>query len=244
MAPTEDTPEALLAPYHDHQADSVTISAHQGSRFAKEIAGDHNPLHDPDAPRFCVPGDLLFALVVNRYGLADRMALTFRGMLRAGTTLEFPPTSAPQFSITDSAARDYVSVTYGTSLPVPAAAVRGLIEAYVACSGQTFPDRLQPLLERHGVMFNPDRPLVVYDSMALSFHRPMTNPPTLRLIDAQLQVSGKRGDARFDFEILEGGCAVGQCSKKMVVSGLRPYDAAAMDDVVSRYQASRSADSI
>lgn len=243
MAPTEDTPAALLAPYHDKQTDTVSISANQGSRFAKEVAGDHNPLHDADAPRFCVPGDLLFALVVGRYGVAEHMALTFRGMLRADTPLHFPDAATSSFSITDTAGRDYVSVEYGEPLSASAAAARGLIEAYVACSGQTFPDRLQPLLERSGVMFNPSRPLVVYDSMSLAFHAPPTEPPTLRLTESDLQVSGKRGDARFDFEILVGGRPIGQCSKKMVVSGLRPYDATAMDDVVSRYHASRAAES-
>ena len=44
------------------------VSAEQGSRFAKEVAGDFNPIHDHDSKRFCVPGDLLFAIALSDFG--------------------------------------------------------------------------------------------------------------------------------------------------------------------------------
>jgi len=241
MAMTDDSPAALLAPYYHGEHDMVTVSAQQGSGFAKDIAGDHNPIHDVDAPRFCVPGDLLFALIVKHYGLARQMTLTFRGMLRANTPLRFPVEPPPSFSITDETGRDYVGIEGGPPMPTPRSAQCKLIEAYVACSGQTFPDLLQPLLKTHEVMFNPERPLVVYDSMALNFDRPLSTSPTLTLTHANLEVSGKRGDARFDFDILENGHVIGQCWKKMVVSGLRAYNSEAMGAVVERYQARRAA---
>jgi hypothetical protein len=228
MTSTEDSPAALLAPYYRRHQDTVVVSAQQGSGFAKDIAGDHNPIHDVDAPRFCVPGDLLFALIVDHYGLARHMTLTFRGMLRADTPLRFPTAPEAAFSIADAAGRDYVGVELGPRMPAPPAVQRGVIEAYVACSGQTFPDLLQPLLE-------------VYDSMALAFDRPLTAPPSLSLTQTHLEVSGKRGDARFDFDILEDGQQIGRCWKKMVVSGLRAYSSADMGAVVARYQARRAA---
>ena len=241
MTSTEDSPAALLAPYYRCEQDTVVVSAQQGSGFAKDIAGDHNPIHDVDAPRFCVPGDLLFALIVEHYGLARHMTLTFRGMLRADTPLRFPTAPEAAFSIADAAGRDYVGVELGPRMPAPPAVQRGVIEAYVACSGQTFPDLLQPLLEAHQVMFNPDRPLVVYNSMALAFDGPLTATPSLSLTQTHLEVTGKRGDAQFDFDILENGQQIGRCWKKMVVSGLRAYSSADMGAVVARYQARRAA---
>ena len=236
MPAPDDTPATLLAPYHDLRDEAVCISAEQGSRFAKTVAGDHNPLHDADAPRFCVPGDLLFALIAARYGLATCLQLTFRGMLRADTPLRFPAQPDEQFSITDLDGREYVTARRTEPIEAPAAAQRHLIEAYVACSGQTFPDLMVPLLRSHDVMFNPDRPLVVYDRMEIRLSAPPARTPRMQLSDSSLTVSGKRGDARFDYAIMDGDEAIGSCCKQMVVSGLRPYDGERMAAMVARYR--------
>lgn len=68
----------FLDRFHTIQDGCVHISASQASQFAKEVAGDFNPIHDPDARRFCVPGDLLFAVVVSRFGLSRHMTFQFR----------------------------------------------------------------------------------------------------------------------------------------------------------------------
>ncbi len=235
MRSADNPTAALLEPFHDVDATGVRISAHQGSRFAKAIAGDHNPIHDIDAPRFCVPGDLLFALIAGRYGLAQRVQLTFRGMLRADTPLWFPEPRDGQFSITDAGGREYVTAQFDNPLDITSEALRGLIETYVGCSGKTFPDLMVPLLEEHGVMFNPDRPLVVYDRMEIRLSAAPTSPPTMALESTTLTVSQKRGDARFGYRILEADRPIGTCSKQMVVSGLRPYDHERMNAMVERY---------
>lgn len=55
----------------------LSIGADQASDFAKTVSNDFNPIHDPGNRRFCVPGDLLFALAVERYGLAQSMQFHF-----------------------------------------------------------------------------------------------------------------------------------------------------------------------
>lgn len=75
--------------YNQNQLE-LTISAEQGSSFAKSISNDFNPIHDPDSKRFCVPGDLLFALVLQRYGLSQNMTFNFAGMVGGDTGLLFP----------------------------------------------------------------------------------------------------------------------------------------------------------
>ena len=65
----------FLERYHATQNGLVLISATQASRFAKEVAGDFNPIHNPDARRFCVPGDLLFALLLSHFGLSRQLSL-------------------------------------------------------------------------------------------------------------------------------------------------------------------------
>jgi hypothetical protein len=239
MPPTALTPEQQLASFHTTKANQVLISAAQGSRFAKEVAGDHNPIHDEDAPRFCVPGDLLFALIAARYGLALDLRIRFNGMLRADTPLHFPLSPGSEFSVLGDNDKAYVSVTRGTDLSAPLPALWAFIKAYVACSGTTFPGLLQPLLKAKDVMFNPQRPLVVYDSMRITLTTPPQSHPTISLQHADLAVTGKRGDVTFNFSINEQGRRIGECAKKMVVSGLRPYDSATMMDIIERYESSK-----
>ena len=60
----------FLDKYYSEVGTKVQFTRQQGSGFAKEIADDFNPLHDPDAKLFCVPGDLLFAIALAKYGLS------------------------------------------------------------------------------------------------------------------------------------------------------------------------------
>lgn len=82
----------FLDRFHSVQDGHVVISALQASQFAKEIAGDFNPIHDPDARRFCVPGDLLFAIVLARFGLSENMTFRFRSLLGENVPLKFVET--------------------------------------------------------------------------------------------------------------------------------------------------------
>jgi len=60
--------------YSALQGDQISVSAEQGNNFAKFIADDFNPIHDTQSKRFCVPGDLLFAIALERYGLHESMS--------------------------------------------------------------------------------------------------------------------------------------------------------------------------
>lgn len=230
-----------LERFYHRDGNRLWVTAEQGSGFAKQVAGDHNPLHDADAPRFCVPGDLLFALIVERYGLAQRFALSFRGMLRAGTPLVLPARDdQPAFMITGEDAREYVAVTHESPLADDAGGRDALVRAYVACSGETFPDRLCPLLADAGVMFNPKRPFLVYDSMHLNLERAPGDGVAVTPQAPSLTLDGKRADVQFNYRIEDAHGAIGEAGKRMVVSGLRDYDAATMDRVISAYQARRA----
>ena len=65
----------------------ICFTREQGSNFAKQMANDFNPLHDADAKRFCIPGDLLFAIILARYGISRHMEFVFSGMVSAGVEL-------------------------------------------------------------------------------------------------------------------------------------------------------------
>ena len=63
--------------FQTRDGDKLRYSQEQASRFAKEVAGDFNPLHDVGSRRFCVPGDLLFVTLLSEYGVAAAPGLNF-----------------------------------------------------------------------------------------------------------------------------------------------------------------------
>lgn len=231
----------FLDAYHSFAGERVRITPEQASRFAREIAGDFNPIHDPDARRFCVPGDLLCALVLAHYGLSKRMALRFRGMVGDGVALHFPNDPGATFSIADDSGKVYLDVERGGETSRDPALVEPFIRSYAAFSGRSFPHVLQPLLVRHGVMFNPDRPLVMYDSMSLDLADLGEGEPDTELADASIEVAAKRADALLHFDIRIGDEYIGRGSKKLIISGLRPYDETRMQEVIDDYEARRAA---
>jgi hypothetical protein len=231
----------FLDSYHSQAGSRVCISAQQASDFAKRIAGDFNPIHDAGARRFCVPGDLLFALVLSRFGLSQRMDFRFRNMVGDGTLLCLEESAAGQVEVRDDEGKQYLEVSRDGETNRDAAVIEAFTRCYVAFSGKNFPHVLKPLLEEKGVMFNPKRPLVIYDSMGFSLDRVDLAEPTLELVDSSLDVIGKRGDVKLEFRIVDRGEAVGSGSKKLVVSGLSDYDAAAMDEIVAEFYRLKSA---
>ncbi|MCE9663311.1 DUF3581 domain-containing protein [Halomonas sp. M5N1S17] len=225
----------FLDSYYTQTDSHIRITAQQASDFAKGIAGDFNPIHDTQARRFCVPGDLLFALVLSRFGLSREMDFHFRSMVGDGTTLCLEEDESGHIGVSDDGGKRYLDVTRSGETTRDESAVEAFTRCYVAFSGKNFPHVLKPLLEEKGVMFNPRRPLVIYDSMGFSLERLDLGRPSLELVDSRMAVSGKRGDVTLQFRITDGGEEVGSGSKKLVVSGLCDYDASAMEDIVTEF---------
>ena len=222
--------------YNQNQTD-ITISAEQGSNFAKSISNDFNPIHDPDSKRFCVPGDLLFALVLQRYGLSQDMSFSFAGMVGSDTGLLFPASPGAEFEIVDGRDKSYLQVSRSGDIVNNEQIIEQLVKNYVVFSGQNFPHLLVPLMAEHQVMINPQRPLVIYESMSLHFDTLDLTLPAVELAGTSLEVKGKRGDAEFQFRLVDEGKTVGTGVKKLILSGLREYQQAAIDDMVADYSA-------
>ena len=141
----------LLADFYRKQDDSIHISRQQASRFAKEIANDFNPLHDPDARMFCVPGDLLFSVALVRLGLSQRMHFTFTSMVN-GEAVVFPRDEAEKIEVTDAGGKGCLTIERSGGITHDTALIEHLASDYVAFSGKTFPHILVPLMSQQGVM--------------------------------------------------------------------------------------------
>ncbi|WP_456380166.1 DUF3581 domain-containing protein [Thiolapillus sp.] len=225
----------ILENYYKIENNKLRISRQQASDFAKQIANDFNPLHDTDSKRFCVPGDLLFGLVLNHYGLSQNMRFVFSGMVGDGITLHFPGNAAEKFAISGSNGKDYLHIERSGDITHDKTLIQRLVEAYVAFSGHAFPYVLVPLMEAHSVMVNPDRPLIIYENMELHLDRLDITNPELKLSGTSFKINRKRGDVQLAFTLHDNGEVIGKGTKNMVLSGLRPYDAERMQRIVDDY---------
>lgn len=226
----------FLAPYFSKQNEVISISAQQASDFAKKIAQDFNPIHDIGAKRFCVPGDLLFALVLTQYGLSQSMKFNFAGMVGDGVELQFPKQVNEDFSICDNRNKTYLNVTRQGKVSRCDAQTESFIRHYVAFSGHNFIDILIPLMKQHQVMINPERPLVIYESMSFDLNSLDFVEVTLSLVGQDLQIDGKRGDVTLHFELHSGEILVGTGIKTLVMSGLRPFDDVLAKQMCAAYE--------
>ncbi len=225
----------FLQQFYTRDKLSLSISAEQGSGFAKTISNDFNPIHDVDSKRFCVPGDLLFALVLERYGLSQQMRFEFAGMVSADTPLVLPGSPGDQFEIADAREKTYLKVSRSGDQLQDQQVLESLIKHYVFFSGQNFPHILVPLMAEKNVMINPQRPLVIYESMSLQFETLELGQPSVELAGTSLDVDGKRGNAEFKFNLVDDGKIVGTGVKTLILSGLREYQQQAIDLMVATY---------
>jgi hypothetical protein len=227
----------LLHEFYDEVNGQVRISAAQGSRFAKGVAGDFNPIHDENARRFCVPGDLLFAITLQRIGLYQHMTFRFHLMIGDGVLLTFASPSDGVIEVKDEQGRVCLSGTFRGDKTDDPRLIEPFMKNYVAFSGSNFPYFMKPLMEESGVMFHPQRPLVIYESMAFDLARLPDETTELSYERGIMDVNSKRADLHLKFRMHSNGETVGAGSKKLVVSGLRPYDPVIMDGVVDQFHA-------
>lgn len=232
---------SFLTPYFSTLNDKqLQISATQGSQFAKQVAGDFNPIHDPESSRFCVPGDLLFALTLQRFGVHTAMSFQFLELVAGDAVLTFPsPVSDPELelSVENERGRSVMDVQYKGDAGYEQAQIESVVREYVAFSGRNFPHILLPLLKQHEVMVNPNRPLVIYERMAFELAHLDFGEVALELSNTSLEVNGKRGRVVLEFVFKHEGKEIGTGSKSLVLSGLRPYDEGVMNQVRDDYMA-------
>jgi hypothetical protein len=225
----------FLQQFYSADGPVLSISAEQGSSFAKTISNDFNPIHDMDSKRFCVPGDLLFSLVLERYGLSQQMRFDFSGMVSADTPLVMPESPENQFEIADARGKTYLKVSRSGDQLQDLGVLESLIKNYVFFSGQNFPHILVPLMAEKNVMINPQRPLVIYESMSLQLQTLELKQPSVELAGTSLEVDGKRGNAEFKFNLMDNSKIVGSGVKTLILSGLREYQQEAIDLMVATY---------
>ena len=223
----------MLSRFYQEQGEHVVITREQGSLFAKQVADDFNPLHDVDAKKFCVPGDLLFSLVLARYGVSENMQFSFVGMVDETSLLSFP-TGGSEFDITSND-KVMMSVKREGEANLCPTLIDSLTKNYVEFSGTAFPHVIIPLMAQQGVMINPARPMVIYESMAIHLDDKSISQVELATDAREFSYEGKRGKIILRFKLLSNGQQVGRGEKHMLVSGIREYCQDMVDDLITYY---------
>ncbi len=225
----------FLTAYHSTQQHQFQFTRQQASHFAKLVAGDFNPIHDEDSKRFCVPGDLLFAVLLQKEGISQKMRFDFSGMVSDGVALHIESKCGLESAVVDASGKEYLHMSHEGEVNHNPAFIEHVVTSYVQFSGMNFPHIMVPLMEERQMMINCQRPLVIYESMEVEFTRLDLTHPEVEFAGATFDVDGKRGLVTLNFVFKDEGQVVGKGLKRMVASGLKPYDQAEIDDLVNRF---------
>ena len=231
----------FLEPYFSSDTGQFQFTREQASHFAKRIAGDYNPIHDEDNKRFCVPGDLLFAVLLSKEGISQKMRFEFSGMVSDGIALHIEEQSSTDSVVVDCNKKEYLHMQHEGKTSHDPDFIEHVVTNYVQFSGMNFPHIMVPLMEEKQMMINCQRPLVIYESMEVEFSRLDLTHPEVEFTNATFDVEGKRGIVTLNFTFKESGVLVGKGLKRMVASGLKPYDKEAVDDLVERFNSRKEA---
>ena len=221
--------------YYNLEGSKLSFTRQQGSDFAKSVAGDFNELHDVDSKRFCVPGDLLFSVIIHHYGLRQTMGFSFSGMVGDDDVLILPKVEAREISIYDENDKKYLDVSSNGARSVDQELIESLTRSIVEFSGHTFPHVLVPLMRENNAMINTDRPLVIYDHMRISLNTLDVDSVSLSYSGSVFRLYGKRGDVALNYDLTCNGETVGTGQKKMVLSGLREFDQEKIDTLINTF---------
>ena len=215
----------FLSPYHNRTSDNlIEVSAKQGSDFAKQIANDYNPIHDPESKRFCVPGDLLFSLALAEYGLHKTMQFQFLDLVAGSSLLSYPTLTNQDtgtIKATKQSGKEVLSIDYSGGRTEHEPSIEQFLRAYVAFSGHNFPHILVPLMKQHNSMINPKRPMVIYQSMSFELSSLEFESLSINGEDTSMKVDGRRGDVQLGFTLSDGDKVIGRGSKNLMLGGLR-----------------------
>ena len=230
----------MLNQYYTEQSGQVFFTSRQASDFAKQIAHDFNPLHNRDNKRFCVPGDLLFSIVLAKYGMSQHMHFSFEGMLKGDSYLDFPDFEEDKLVLKDEKDKAYLSINRAGQINTDMTFIESFIREYVAFSGQTFPQILVPLMREEGLMINPMKPLVIYENMEINLDSFSDKPVTLECLKTKLEVKGKRGNVTLEFCVKSEGETIGTGNKHLIIGGLRAFDEDKIREMVAINEALRA----
>ena len=172
-----------------------------------------------------MPGDLVFSEAIRRYGLHQSMEFNFLEMLSADSPIRYSNERSKSYQyVSNRNEKKVMDIHIEGSQIENNSLADEFTQAYVRFSALSFPTILVPLMKKHHVMINVDRPLIVYKSMSFNIFQTGFDHINIELIESTLEVDGKRGNACFIFSMSSNGSVIGKGMKKLILSGLREFN--------------------
>ena len=178
----------FLSPYFSSNNYKFQFTKQQASHFAKKVAGDFNPIHDEDSKRFCVPGDLLFAVLLSQEGISQHMRFDFSGMIGDNKALSILSKCQKNSYLVDENGKEYLHMIREGDINKDPEFIEHVVTNYAQFSGMNFPHIMVPLMKEKQMMINCQRPLVIYESMEVEFSRLDLKHPTVDFTKATFDV--------------------------------------------------------
>ena len=169
------------------------------------------------------------------------MVFNFSGMVGDNTDLILPDGERNHLALMDDKEKKYLAIERSGESTTNAKLIESLTTHYVEFSSRAFPHIIVPLMAEQNVMINPDRPLIIYESMSFELDTLDIESIELELSSTLLKVNGKRGGLTLDYNLLSDGSKVGSGCKRMVLSGLREFDQTHIDELTEAYENRKSA---
>lgn len=169
------------------------------------------------------------------------MRFDFSGMVNDGIALSVEEKGKTESALVDASGKEYLHMHHEGEISHDAEFIEHIVKAYVEFSGMNFPHIMVPLMEDKQMMINCQRPLVIYESMEVEFEHLNLSRPTVDYVGATFDIDGKRGLVTMKFNFIDNGVVVGKGIKRMVASGLKPFQKEAVDDLVERFNARKEA---
>ncbi len=144
-------------------------------------------------------------------------------------------------ALVDANGKEYLHMAHQGEVNKDPQFIEHVVKSYVQFSGMNFPHIMVPLMEEKQMMINCQRPLVIYESMEVEFDHLNLTHPEVAFSGATFDIEGKRGVVTLNFDFKEDGQVIGKGVKRMVASGLKPYDQDAVDDLVNRFNERKDA---
>lgn len=207
------------------------------SAYARNVAKDFNPIHSHLAKKYCVPGDLIFALITEMHGAHNYMRVDFLNRVGAECKLFFD-TKRIALALLDVDKKLYAELATAGDKSVCPKRLKTVSNVVVSCTSGYFPYKLIDNLREENVMLSIRRSMVMLKSIEVEL-RNIHSASSLvaKYQSSGLELSGKRGEVKVYFQLFDDdGISVGFVTKTVLIIGIEKFNDKASKQYLDDYE--------
>lgn len=205
--------------------------------YARNVVKDFNPIHNHLAKNYCVPGDLIFALMVERGGVHGSMRMDF--LNRVGKDSEYIFVSGKAgMALLDRGNKVQAQLIGSGDASVCVKCISAVSDAVLSCTSSYFPYKMMRSLRAENLMLSGCRSLVILKSIEVNvsdLH--FASDLTAVFCSSSLRHSGRRGTIDAHFQLVGGnGQVLGQVIKTALIIGIERFNGKRSAQYLENYE--------